>query len=92
MKKKHPRILEFYFSAGLWGMGRRVEVEEEASQPARAGQHPRQQGLLFRAAPEPPERMIRGRAGKSSCKRSPGRGGSLLPRPCCLQLTLSPDV
>ena len=64
-------------------MGRRVEVEEEASQPARAGQHPRQQGLLFRAAPEPPERMIRGRAGKSSCKRSPGRGG-LSPPPSLL--------
>lgn len=39
MKKKHSRILEFYFSVGLWGMGRRVEVEEEASQPEQDSTH-----------------------------------------------------
>lgn len=90
---KGSRVLFLYGTVRNGERG--AEVEEKASQPG-AGHRPRKQGLLFsRGPPEPPERMIRGQAGKGLVRGARGGGGGggyLLPRPCCLQLTLSPDV
>lgn len=79
-KQERSMALEFDFSAGLWGMGRKGRRwrRKKASESRTA---PTQQRLVFRAAPEPLGKDDKGAGREEQLKQEPQEGEGALSSP-----------